>query len=261
MVAALVPVLIAGGGVAYVMAKKNDAPYVPTPIPAGRIAPAGGSTVMQASAANSGGAIINTLHPSVFAAPAPMGTIAFQAVNPISLQTLSEAARRQANAEFAIMAANSISTATLQNSLDRQSSQSSTIDLEMQKKLDLLEAYMKQQFLNAEDVARAAMIDKLNKELKLDPPLDTRIRGEEGWKLASAAAGAAGGSAVGNYFCGAPCGKIGAMAGAWLGEKLGPYLQKGYEECKEWCKEVYGDIVDWVSDTASDVWDWATGWI
>lgn len=127
--------------------------------------------------------------------------------------------------------------------------QHNNIDPEYAQKLSELEKYAEQQFNNMDEVARAQAADTLNKELKLDPPLN----GHEDWKTVAAVAGGAAGALAGAAVCGPICGKVGSLVGAYLGVKLEDAIAKNYEDMKAWCREKWGDLKDAVEDAYDEV--------
>lgn len=94
------------------------------------------------------------------------------------------------------------------------------IDPSLQAKLDAAYAAVKTQFDNMNEVAKVKSADYLNKELKLNPPLN----GHEDWETITAVVGAATGAAVGAAIGGPIGAKIGALLGAYLGKELTDFI-------------------------------------
>jgi len=124
-----------------------------------------------------------------------------------------------------------------------------TIDPALKAKLDAVQAAAQKAYNDANEVAKAAAADKLNKDLKLDPPLT----GHEDWKTISSVVGGAAGAAVGAAIGGPLGAKIGALCGAYLGVKIEELLEKDLGKIKEWIKGKWGDIEDFASDVYDDV--------
>jgi hypothetical protein len=127
------------------------------------------------------------------------------------------------------------------------------IDPELQRKFDLIEAAVKKQFDNANEVAKAQAAETLNKELKLDPPLT----GHEDWKTVAAVAGGAAGGALGAAIGGPIGAKLGALAGAYLGVKLEELIEKNWDELEAWVSDKWGDVKEFVEDA----YDTVSGWL
>lgn len=128
----------------------------------------------------------------------------------------------------------------------------------LQQKLDQVEALAKKTYEDANAVAKAAAADKLNKELKLDPPLT----GHEDWKTVCAVVAAAAGAAAGGALCGPICAKVGALCGAYLGAKLGDLLAKNYDDLKDWLEGKWSTLKGYaedVADAAEDAYDYVSG--
>lgn len=126
-----------------------------------------------------------------------------------------------------------------------------SIDSELDQKLALAEQYAKEQFENMDDVAKAKAADYMNKELKLDPPLN----GSETWEQIASVVGGAAGGAAGTALCGPACGAIGAYCGAYLGVKYEEFLAKNYAEAKAWLESKWGKLKEWADDTWEDIKD------
>lgn len=129
------------------------------------------------------------------------------------------------------------------------------VDPELQKKLDEIEAAAEKAYNDMDEVARAEAVDKMNKELELDPPLEYGAD----WKTISAAAGGYAGAAAGTAICGPVCGKIGAMAGAYLGVQLEELIAKNWDELEAWIKDKWGDVKQYVGEAYEDAKDAVEG--
>lgn len=125
------------------------------------------------------------------------------------------------------------------------------VDPELQKKLDAIESAAAKAYSDMDEVARAEAVDRLNKDLELDPPIDY---GSD-WKTISAAAGGAAGAAAGAAVCGPICGKVGALAGAYLGAEIHDLIAKNWDELEAWIGDKWGDVKDFASDTYNDAKD------
>lgn len=125
------------------------------------------------------------------------------------------------------------------------------VDPELQKKLDELEKYAEKTYNDMDEVARAEAVDKLNKELEIDPPIEY---GSD-WKTIAAAAGGYAGAAAGAAICGPICGKVGALVGAYLGAEIHDLISKNWDEMKQWCEDKWGELRDQIEETYEDVKD------
>ncbi len=252
----LVPVLVAGGGIAYVAAQKTKDAPVPVPVPR-QLAPSGGSTITeaqqqtQASSAGIGGGMY------VDPAGAPMQVVSGYSVSQGGLSAMLAARNSQTAqvGDLTLQLGSVLSAAALNPPAVVQSAYpgADTIDPELQKKLDYFKAQAQKNFEDMDAVARAEAAEYLNKELKLDPPLT----GHEDWDETAARTGKAAGAVVGAAACaatgyGAAVAPICGLVGAYLGEKLGPLLKKTWPEVKEWCENRWGTIEGW----ADDAYDW-----
>lgn len=207
----LVPVLIAGGGIAYVLTQDDGASVPPVMAPQSLQLDSGGAPIKKAMQLLQAQPRLNKIIGNLTA-----GTTATYAKDPA----------RQSGWGY-----NSNST-----------------DPELQQKLDMLESAAKEQFQNANDVAKVKMADQLNKDLKLDPPLT----GHESWEDVASVVGGAVGGAAGTALCGPVCGAVGAYAGAILGVAIEDYISKNADEAKEWLEKKWG----WVEGKAGDAWNW-----
>jgi len=240
----LVPVLIAGGGVAWV-ASQGAAPAPGLPGPPRQLAPNGGSTVQQQQ--QQGGS------PSGFTRITPTAGLA----SGLALQWSGPIVKSSGGMRVVMpggVAGSFTRSAAYPNPLENPSgtkvaSATSTIDPEVQKKLDQAKAYLEEQWKNADEVAKAKAADKLNKELKLDPPLTGHETWGEMWAVVAGAAGTAACAATGYGAAVAPlCG----IVSAWLGQKLGDWMEKKWPAIKAWAAEKWGDV----EDAAGDAYDW-----
>lgn len=208
MTAMLVPVLLAGGGVAYVLSQQDSSPAVP-PGPPSIVKPTSGSPIRIAQQQTSGSQMTRIM---------------------AALQSGPVVTYVQGQAKQSGWGAN----------VNKN-------DPELQQKLDYIKQAAEQQWQNASDVAKVKSADILNKELKLEPPLN----GHETWEDISAVVGGAAGGAVGTALCGPVCGAAGAYAGAILGTKIEDLISKNADEVKDWLSSKWG----WVEGKAGDVWD------
>jgi hypothetical protein len=179
--------------------------------------------------------------------PHPVYTGASYPGQPVNALRNIAAKNPHSAAAFALASRNYSS----QNTLLKPSSWPSdaNIDPNLQAKLDTVEAAAQKAYNDANEVAKAQAADTLNKQLKLDPPLN----GHEDWETVSAVVGGATGGAIGGAIGGPIGAKIGAMAGAYLGVKLEDLLAKNLDEIEDWIKGKWGDIEDFAKDAYDDV--------
>ena len=132
-----------------------------------------------------------------------------------------------------------------------------TVDPELQKKLDAIEAAAAKAYEDMSDVAKVEAISTLNELAGYEVlPLDADLS----WEVISGAIGGATGFAAGNYLCGPVCGKVGAMAGAYLATELKELIDQDMEELKDWLnKKVWGNIKDTAVDAYNKVEDAISG--
>jgi len=183
MALGLAPVLLVGGGVAYVATRPEVAP--PAPGPTTQIAPSAGSTL---------GLQIQPVQATGVIAP--------------PRKVLAGAARRAG----AVTAFRSTSPAT--------SYGGSTVDPALRQKLDALEAAAEAAYAKANAAAKAAAAKQLNEELNLSPPLTGAEDWRTVASVVGGAAGAAVGAYVGGPL-GAKVGAlIGAYLGVKLADAL-----------------------------------------
>lgn len=202
----LVPVMLVGGGIAYV-ATKGAAPAAPGPTT--QIAPMSGSTIGQQIQPIAG----------VMVAPPPK-------------KNLASAVRR---AQV---------VGSLVQTSPATSYGGSTVDPELKKKLDAIEAAARAQFDKLDAAGKQAAADELNKALKLDPPL----KGNEDWATVAAVTGGAAGAAAGGALCGPICAKVGALAGAYLGTELAELVARNWDDLKGWLSSQWGSVEEFASD-------------
>ncbi len=122
------------------------------------------------------------------------------------------------------------------------------VDPLLQKKLDEIEAAAAKVYSDMDEVARAEAVDKINKELKLEPPIEY---GSD-WKTITSAAAGAAGAAAGAAVCGPICGKVGALAGAYLGAEIHDLVAKNWDELESWISDKWGDVKSFASETYDD---------
>jgi hypothetical protein len=225
----LIPVLVAGGGIAYVAATSGSPPSAaPTKIAAG------GGINITAGAASPGGTIVSQ--------------VAALGVAPIATRTYSG---RPQFASGLIAAIPSYYVAP----------QSNPIDAELQKKLDYINQYGQAAYENMDAAAKQKGAAILNDQLKLDPPL----KGDESWETVAKIAGGAAGTAALGWLPGGAI--VGPMVGAYLGVKIEELLSKNVDEIKTWFSSRWSSIESWVkgvggdvADVAEDAYDFVAGW-
>jgi hypothetical protein len=123
------------------------------------------------------------------------------------------------------------------------------VDPEFAAKAAQIEAATKKAYEDANEVAKAKAAETLNKELKLDPPLN----GHEDWKTISAVVGGATGGAIGGAIGGPIGAKLGALCGAYLGVKLEELISKNLDEIEAWIGDKWGDVKEFASDVYDEV--------
>ena len=111
------------------------------------------------------------------------------------------------------------------------------------EKLAELEKKAAAEYKKLSSTAKKAGAEYLNKELKLQPPLD----GTETWSDVSKIVGGAAGAAAAGAACApvgltAVCAPLGAMLGAYLGPKVGKWLSDTWDDVEDWAGKVYGDV-------------------
>jgi hypothetical protein len=226
-VSALVPIVI--GGVTYVAVTSGDGETgVIAPGPTNYKAPTPGATVNQSMSP-----------PLSVGGGAKVGS---------SRQTKG-GALKQLNSSLAPIA---IAVHTAQPSYGTAQNP----DPAYQAKLDALVAQAKAKFESMAAKERVDAAAKLNKDLKIDPPLT----GKEDWQETSRRVSQAGGAILGSMVGG----PVGALVGAYLGGKIADYLIQPLEELIEqiseqnWTeKSLYAQSADWGSPYKSTQDDWA----
>lgn len=123
----------------------------------------------------------------------------------------------------------------------------------LEQKFATIEDYMKAAYQNADDAAKKAGADAANKALHLDPPL----KGDESWEEMSGVVGGAAGAALGAYLGGPIGAKLGAIAGAYLGVKLEDLISKNMDDLENWLEGEWGDAKRWAEGIADQGKDWA----
>lgn len=226
----LVPVLVAGVGVAYIASKQGDS-YA-TPGYYGPYTPPSGTTIEQA-------AYQYSIMQPTGGQNLVLATDQFQ----VGSDGLTGFQR--------ILAGQIASGAIVGQPVNQQSAWGATVDADMQAKLDYIQAQAKKVFDDMNEVGKQKAADNLNKALKLNPPLN----GHETWEQISGACGAAAGTAAGTALCGPACGAIGAIVGAYLGTKLEDLVAKSYDDVKNWCSSKWGDISSTVKSGAKSVYN------
>jgi phage tail tape-measure protein len=113
-------------------------------------------------------------------------------------------------------------------------------DAQLNQKLALGEAAVKNQFNNISDVEKQRAADTLNDQLDLDPPLN----GHESWEDISAAVGSATGAAVGAWIGGPYGAKVGALLGAYLGVQLYDWLNESLDDMGQKVKDYFSDLLN-----------------
>ncbi len=199
----IIPAVIIGG-VAYVAVTQG---FVPGPGPTRNTSPSGGVTVGQAIDSR----------PSI---PATTGQVRI-------------ASRLQSMRAPGALGADNLGIASAYPSDAR-------VDLELQSKLDAIEAAAKKAYDDADDVARSKAAETLNGELKLNP----KLTGNEDWKTISAVVGGATGAAAGVALCGPVCGKVGALCGAYLGAKIHELVAKYGDDLKAWLDDKWSNALN-----------------
>jgi hypothetical protein len=229
----LVPVLIAGGGIAWVASQGDQAAPRP-PGPTRYTTPTAGSTIKQASQGGAtNGAVIDG-----GTAKSPWVTLY---LGPTS-SGAGLAAEQKINAASAVALMTSVNPSGWGVG-------TSSVDPEVQKKLDLIKLAAQKTFNDMDAVAKAKAAEKLNKDLKLDPPLTGHETWGETWQVVAGASATAACAASGYGAAAAPlCG----IVAAYLGGLLGDWMQKKWPAIKEWFDSKWGDI----EDAASDAYNW-----
>ncbi len=259
----LLPVLLAGGGIAYIAATAEGTIEAAPPGAPRQLAPSGGSTITQASAQT---AAQKATYASVIAAAhktsGSVNLAAAATTAGIAAPTLAGGGSYDRGYAYTstkyIDKSGAVPATIAQLTTQQQQSGWGYTDSQvsgdpaLQQKLDALEAAAKKAFNDANEVAKAKAAEYLNKELKLDPPLT----GHEDWEAVSAVVAGAAGAAAGTALCGPVCGKLGAMAGAYLGTEIGEWLGKAWPEIEEWLDDTWSDV----EGAAQDAWDEVSGW-
>jgi uncharacterized protein YcfJ len=208
----LIPVLAAGGAVAYYVTQADTAPATPLPKP-------GPPKVLNPP---SGSTLAIALQMRAQEGLPPLPTV--QSYKPLTPGFV------------------------LTTSLQSAYTQLSASDPELKKKFDLAERLAEEQFKNMNEVAKAKAADALNKQLKLDPPLT----GHEDWKTVASVVGATAGAAAGAWIGGPVGAKIGALVGAYLGVKIEDFVEKNWDEVQAWAKGKWSWAKDKLSDVWDD---------
>lgn len=230
MPVALIPILVAGGGIAYVASQ--------TVVPKPTNTTPGGSPQGSASAFAPG----QTVHGVVISG----GKAAM-------LNSLAAAGTGRASVNGGT---DYVSSPVVANASSAQVFPFAFGgDSAMGEKLSVINQYAEAAYGKLDAAARKKGADFLNDSLHLDPP----IKEDAKWKDIAGAVGAAAGGAVGGYIGGPIGAKLGAMVGAYLGVKLEEFLSKHVDEIKDWFKSKWSDIEDWASGVASDAYDYVSG--
>lgn len=219
---ALVPVLMVGGGVAFVAASQ--------------MSPAGAAVPRNVS---SSGSPLGPMTPS-------------QSVLTAKKNAAMRAIINQSGAGKApAMAGGSLRPPSAHSAANPADGVSSAISNAVGQKLQVIEDYTKAAYSAMTAEAKKKGAAALNNSLKLDPPLTEDSK----WSDIAAAVGATAGAAAGAYLGGPIGAKIGAVVGAYLGVKLEEFLSKHVDEIKAWFSDRWSDIKNWVSGVAGDVGD------
>jgi hypothetical protein len=231
----LVPVLVAGGGVAYV-ATQGTQPAASQPGPT-QYSPVSGATTSQIIG------LAPTAPPSSPTAP----------VVPVS----SNASRlaRWAQSGAAQRASTIFTTAASGPTVNWPPGVE--LDPELQAAFDFLEEKAKEAFDDMDEVAKSKAAVAINEYMeklgvKMDPPLN----GLEDWRTIAIATNTAAGAVIGGYYGGPVGAQIGALVGAYTGRYITDWHDKGYKKVKEWWDSGYTDFKEWTQDKYDDVKDW-----
>jgi hypothetical protein len=112
------------------------------------------------------------------------------------------------------------------------------------QKLDMIEAAAKKAYDGLASDAKARAASVLSDQLGIDPPLN----GSESWDtletVTESAIGAAAGGAIGG-----PIGaKLGAICSAYLGQQLNDLLNKNLDDLQDWLGDQWGAAKQYVED-------------
>lgn len=129
-------------------------------------------------------------------------------------------------------------------------------DAELQAKIDTIKQYSKQAYDKLSAQGRKEGADALNRELKIEPPLDGTEDFESVLHKIAPYVGATAGGAVGGALGGPAGAALGAVVGKYLGVKYEELLAKAIPEIRDFLKSKW----DWISDKAEGAYHAVASW-
>lgn len=223
MVAALVPLAIAGGAVWYVTSESDAVGPGATPV----------------------SPVIDKPKPRYFPAATMQQTMALSSMAPPPKASNGASGAPGRNVQAGLQAINRAPYLADAGNWIKSN------DTLVQQKVKEAEAYAKKAYKELGSQAKKAGAEAMNETL------GTSLTGEESWEDMSRIAGAALGAAAGGYIGGPLGAKIGAIMGAYLGVKLEEWLSGAWDKIEDWASDAgsaLGDAAESAYNYVSDLW-------